>query len=211
MNTICRPRCRQRRGWQDRGALPAFADAQFPCTTAGFVRQVRCQGAGDLGRTRCRAQKILDGEKKSGHERCRHHRRCDRGRSAPVSSRTGVRQQEFNDAAGRDDARQGCCPEGLEMWLSLVDRGVMQKNIGEVRPADMVNAFRLRQSGGDGQLGLRGTNCNPGRPTVKGTGRRTAAAGNGGRQVGHLHRRLAMGGEARSRKTRQHRRSWCAT
>ena len=28
------------------------------------------------------------------------------------------------------------------MWLSLVDRGVMQKNIGVVRPADMVNAFK---------------------------------------------------------------------
>ena len=28
------------------------------------------------------------------------------------------------------------------MWLSLVDRGVMQKNIGEVKPADMNNAFK---------------------------------------------------------------------
>ena len=50
--------------------------------------------------------------------------------------------KEFNDAQGRMTLDKAAAQRGVEMWLSLVDRGVMQKNIGEVRPADMVNAFK---------------------------------------------------------------------
>ena len=63
--------------------------------------------------------------------------------SAPSSPPYWSQGKEFNDAAGRMTLDKAAAQKGpAEMWLSLVDRGVMQKNIGEVRPADMVNAFK---------------------------------------------------------------------
>jgi multiple sugar transport system substrate-binding protein len=53
--------------------------------------------------------------------------------------------REFNDAAGKMTLDKAAAAKGLQTWLSLVDQGVMKKNIAEVKTGDTVNEFKAGQ------------------------------------------------------------------
>ncbi len=53
--------------------------------------------------------------------------------------------REFNDAAGKMTLDKAAAARGLDMWLGLVDQGVMKKNIAEVTTGDTVNEFKAGQ------------------------------------------------------------------
>jgi multiple sugar transport system substrate-binding protein len=53
--------------------------------------------------------------------------------------------KEFNDAAGKMTLDKAAAAKGLQTWLSLVDQGVMKKNIAEVKTGDTVNEFKAGQ------------------------------------------------------------------
>ncbi len=50
--------------------------------------------------------------------------------------------KEFNDAAGKLTLDRAAAAKGLQQWLSLVDAGVVKKNVAEVKTGDTVNEFK---------------------------------------------------------------------
>lgn len=53
--------------------------------------------------------------------------------------------KEFNDANGRMTLDKAAATKGMAQWLSLVDQGVVKKNVAEVKTPDTVNEFKAGQ------------------------------------------------------------------
>jgi multiple sugar transport system substrate-binding protein len=53
--------------------------------------------------------------------------------------------KDFNDAAGRMTLDKASASKGLQQWLSMVDQGVIKKNVAEVKTPDTVNEFKAGQ------------------------------------------------------------------
>jgi multiple sugar transport system substrate-binding protein len=53
--------------------------------------------------------------------------------------------KEFNDAAGKMTLDKGAAVKGLNQWLTMVDQGVIKKNVAEVKTPDTVNEFKAGQ------------------------------------------------------------------
>jgi multiple sugar transport system substrate-binding protein len=53
--------------------------------------------------------------------------------------------KEFNDAQGRMTLDKPAAVKGMTQWLTMVDQGVMKKNIAEVKTPDTVNEFKAGQ------------------------------------------------------------------
>jgi multiple sugar transport system substrate-binding protein len=51
----------------------------------------------------------------------------------------------FNDASGKMTLDKEAATKGLNQWLSMVDAGVIKKNVAEVRTPDTVNEFKAGQ------------------------------------------------------------------
>lgn len=123
-------------------ALPAFADAQFLYYRKDLFDKYGVKAPGTWDELAAGLKKILDGEKNGAMNGVATTGAAIEGAVCTFLKPYWSQGKEFNDAAGRMTLDKAAAQKGLEMWLSLVDRGVMQKNIGEVRPADMVNAFK---------------------------------------------------------------------
>ncbi len=53
--------------------------------------------------------------------------------------------KDFNDAAGKMTLDKTAASKGLSQWLSMVDEGVIKKNVAEVKTPDTVNEFMAGQ------------------------------------------------------------------
>lgn len=53
--------------------------------------------------------------------------------------------KEFNDARGRMTLDKAAATKGLNQWLTMVDQGVIKKNVAEVKTPDTVNEFKAGQ------------------------------------------------------------------
>ncbi len=53
--------------------------------------------------------------------------------------------KDFNDAAGKLTLDKPAATKGLQTWLSMVDQGVIKKNVAEVKTPDTVNEFKAGQ------------------------------------------------------------------
>ncbi len=53
--------------------------------------------------------------------------------------------KDFNDAAGKMTLDKVAATKGLTQWLSMVDAGVIKKNVAEVKTPDTVNEFKAGQ------------------------------------------------------------------
>ena len=51
----------------------------------------------------------------------------------------------FNDAQGRLTMDRDAAARGLQMWLSMMDTGVIKRNVAEVRTQDTTNEFKAGQ------------------------------------------------------------------
>lgn len=123
-------------------ALPAFADAQFLYYRKDLFEKYGVKSPGTWDELAVGLKKILDGEKNGGMNGVATTGAAIEGAVCSFLKPYWSQGKDFNDAAGRMTLDKGAAQKGIEMWLSLVDRGVMQKNIGEVKPADMNNAFK---------------------------------------------------------------------
>ena len=104
--------------------------------------------------------------------------------------------KDFNDAAGKMTLDKDAATKGLATWLSMVDAGVIKKNVAEVKTPDTVNEFKAGQVVFAINWGFAWDRFKDDKDsTVQGQGRRDAAAGDGRWQERHLRRWLAMGGQ----------------
>jgi multiple sugar transport system substrate-binding protein len=53
--------------------------------------------------------------------------------------------KEFNDASGKLTLDKVAATKGLNQWLTMVDQGVIKKNVAEVKTPDTVNEFKAGQ------------------------------------------------------------------
>lgn len=53
--------------------------------------------------------------------------------------------KDFNDAAGKLTLDKAAAAKGLAQWLTMVDAGVIKKNVAEVKTPDTVNEFKAGQ------------------------------------------------------------------
>ncbi len=53
--------------------------------------------------------------------------------------------KDFNDASGKMTLDKPAATKGLQQWLSMVDQGVIKKNVAEVKTPDTVNEFKAGQ------------------------------------------------------------------
>ena len=53
--------------------------------------------------------------------------------------------KDFNDAGGKMTLDKTAAVKGLNQWLSMVDAGVIKKNVAEVKTPDTVNEFKAGQ------------------------------------------------------------------
>ncbi|MDH4059383.1 MAG: ABC transporter substrate-binding protein [Aquincola sp.] len=53
--------------------------------------------------------------------------------------------KDFNDASGKMTLDKAAATKGLATWLSMVDQGVIKKNVAEVKTPDTVNEFKAGQ------------------------------------------------------------------
>lgn len=123
-------------------ALPAFADAQFLYYRKDLFDKHGVKAPQTWDELAAGLKKILDAEKNPAMNGVATTGAAIEGAVCTFLKPYWSQGKEFNDAQGRMTLDKAAATKGVEMWLSLVDRGVMQKNIGEVRPADMVNAFK---------------------------------------------------------------------
>lgn len=123
-------------------ALPAFADAQFLYYRKDLFDKHGVKAPQTWDELATGLKKILDAEKNPAMNGVATTGAAIEGAVCTFLKPYWSQGKEFNDAQGRMTLDKAAAVKGVEMWLSLVDRGVMQKNIGEVRPADMVNAFK---------------------------------------------------------------------
>ena len=123
-------------------ALPAFADAQFLYYRKDLFEKYGVKSPATWDELAVGLKKILDGEKNAGMNGVATTGAAIEGAVCTFLKPYWSQGKDFNDASGRITLDKAAAQKGIEMWLSLVDRGVMQKNIGEVKPADMNNAFK---------------------------------------------------------------------
>ena len=123
-------------------ALPAFADAQFLYYRKDLFEKYGVKSPTTWDELAVGLKKILDGEKNAGMNGVATTGAAIEGAVCTFLKPYWSQGKDFNDASGRITLDKAAAQKGIEMWLSLVDRGVMQKNIGEVKPADMNNAFK---------------------------------------------------------------------
>jgi multiple sugar transport system substrate-binding protein len=53
--------------------------------------------------------------------------------------------KDFNDASGKMTLDKAAATKGLTQWLTMVDQGVIKKNVAEVKTPDTVNEFKAGQ------------------------------------------------------------------
>lgn len=123
-------------------ALPAFADAQFLYYRKDLFDKYGVKSPATWDELAVGLKKILDGEKNAAMNGVATTGAAIEGAVCSFLKPYWSQGKDFNDASGRMTLDKAAAQKGVEMWLSLVDRGVMQKNIGEVKPADMNNAFK---------------------------------------------------------------------
>jgi multiple sugar transport system substrate-binding protein len=123
-------------------ALPAFADAQFLYYRKDLFEKYGVKSPTTWDELAVGLKKILDGEKNAGMNGVATTGAAIEGAVCTFLKPYWSQGKDFNDASGRITLDKAAAQKGIEMWLSLVDRGVMQKNVGEVKPADMNNAFK---------------------------------------------------------------------
>ena len=129
-------------------AMPAFADAMFMYYRKDLLAKHGVAEPKTWDELAAAAKKIQAAESASGNPNLQ-------GLSiqgAPIEGAVCTfllpywgQGKEFNDAQGRMTLDKAAATKGLQQWLTMVDQGVMKKNIAEVKTPDTVNEFKAGQ------------------------------------------------------------------
>ena len=129
-------------------AMPAFADAMFMYYRKDLLDKHKIAEPKTWDELAAAAKKVLAAESQAGNPNLQ-------GLSiqgAPIEGAVCTfllpywsQGKEFNDAAGKLTLDKAAAAKGLQQWLSLVDAGVIKKNVAEVKTGDTVNEFKAGQ------------------------------------------------------------------
>ena len=126
-------------------AMPAFADAMFMYYRKDLLEKYGIKEPKTWDELSVAAQKIQAGEKNPNLQGLSIQGAPIEGAVCTFLLPYWSQGKSFNDAAGKMTLDKDAAVKGMDMWLKLVDQGVMKKNIAEVTTPATVNEFKAGQ------------------------------------------------------------------
>ena len=126
-------------------AMPAFADAMFMYYRKDLLDKYGIKEPKTWDELAVAAKKIQDGEKNPNLQGLSIQGAPIEGAVCTFLLPYWSQGKSFNDAAGKMTLDKEAAVKGMDMWLKLVDQGVMKKNIAEVTTPATVNEFKAGQ------------------------------------------------------------------
>ena len=126
-------------------AMPAFADAMFMYYRKDLLEKYGIKEPKTWDELAVAAKKIQEGEKNPNLQGLSIQGAPIEGAVCTFLLPYWSQGKAFNDAAGKMTLDKEAATKGMDMWLKLVDQGVMKKNIAEVTTPATVNEFKAGQ------------------------------------------------------------------
>jgi multiple sugar transport system substrate-binding protein len=123
-------------------AMPAFADAMFMYYRRDLLERHKVAEPKTWDELAAAARKILAAEGNANLQGLSIQGAPIEGAVCTFLLPYWSQGKDFNDAAGRMTLDKATAAAGLKQWLSLVDAGVVKKNVAEVKTGDTVNEFK---------------------------------------------------------------------
>lgn len=126
-------------------AMPAFADAMFMYYRKDLLEKYKIAEPHTWAELSAAARKIQAGEGTPGLQGLSIQGAPIEGAVCTFLIPYWSQGKDFNDAAGHLTLDKPAAVKGLSQWLSMVDAGVIKKNVAEVKTPDTVNEFKAGQ------------------------------------------------------------------
>ena len=126
-------------------AMPAFADAMFMYYRKDLLDKYKIAEPKTWDELAVAASKIQKGENNPNLQGLSIQGAPIEGAVCTFLLPYWGQGKEFNDAAGKMTLDKPAATKGLTTWLSMVDQGVIKKNVAEVKTPDTVNEFKAGQ------------------------------------------------------------------
>ena len=126
-------------------AMPAFADAMFMYYRKDLLEKYGVKEPRTWDELAAASRKIMDGEKNPNLQGLSFQGAPIEGAVCTFLLPYWSQGKAFNDANGKMTLDKVAATKGMDMWLNLVDQGVVKKNIAEVKTPDTVNEFKAGQ------------------------------------------------------------------
>lgn len=126
-------------------AMPAFADAMFMYYRKDLLEKYAIKEPKTWDELSAAAQKIQAGEKNPNLQGLSIQGAPIEGAVCTFLLPYWSMGKAFNDASGKMTLDKDAAAKGMDMWLKMVDAGVMKKNIAEVTTPATVNEFKAGQ------------------------------------------------------------------
>ena len=126
-------------------AMPGFADAMFVYYRKDLLDKYGVKEPKTWDELSAASKKIMDGEKNPNLQGLSIQGAPIEGAVCTFLLPYWSMGRAFNDGAGRLTLDKDAAAKGMDMWLKLVDQGVIKKNVAEVKTPDTVNEFKAGQ------------------------------------------------------------------
>lgn len=126
-------------------ALPGFADAMFMYYRKDLLDKYGIKEPKTWDELAVAAKKITDGEKSPNLQGLSIQGAPIEGAVCTFLLPYWSQGKAFNDASGKLTLDKEAAVKGMDMWLGLVDKGVIKKNVAEVKTPDTANEFKAGQ------------------------------------------------------------------
>jgi multiple sugar transport system substrate-binding protein len=126
-------------------AMPAFADAMFMYYRKDLLEKHKLAEPKTWDELAAAAKKIQAAEGNANLQGLSIQGAPIEGAVCTFLLPYWSQGKDFNDAAGKLTLDRPAAAKGLKQWLSLVDAGVIKRNVAEVKTPDTVNEFKAGQ------------------------------------------------------------------
>jgi multiple sugar transport system substrate-binding protein len=126
-------------------AMPAFADAMFMYYRKDLLEKHKLAEPKTWDELAAAAKKIQAAEGNANLQGLSIQGAPFEGAVCTFLLPYWSQGKDFNDAAGKLTLDRPAAAKGLKQWLSLVDAGVIKRNVAEVKTPDTVNEFKAGQ------------------------------------------------------------------
>ncbi len=126
-------------------AMPGFADAMFMYYRKDLLDKYGIKEPKTWDELAAASKKIQDGEKNPNLQGLSIQGAPIEGAVCTFLLPYWSMGKAFNDASGKMTLDKDAATKGMDMWLKMVDQGVIKRNVAEVKTPDTVNEFKAGQ------------------------------------------------------------------
>ncbi|HYW57404.1 MAG TPA: ABC transporter substrate-binding protein [Polaromonas sp.] len=126
-------------------AMPAFADAMFMYYRKDLLEKYGIKEPKTWDELSAASMKIQQAEKRPDLQGLSIQGAPIEGAVCTFLLPYWSMGKSFNDASGKMTLDKAAAAKGMDMWLKMVDQGVIKRNVAEVKTPDTVNEFKAGQ------------------------------------------------------------------